>query len=248
MKNPRRAVLVTLLTAGIAILALFLRGPGIRSESQLPSAASGAGPLLQPTSPSGTTVDTRQRSAQRRTAPAVDPDAVAALSSNKVIHLVYSNIVVKMVTVPGSMEKLVGTQEFEEMSKRQYEDLSVVDPALVRLKDMLEAEGVPDERLYSAIRVVYEMRSTQKGERFLEFFDRQRHTEALNRLNAETTLSEADKALIRSDRSDFFNADELAREVTAKELVDRVKAKLQILTGGVSEATFERFYSLEPRF
>ena len=134
------------------------------------------------------------------------------------------------------------------MSKRQYEDLSVVDPALVRLKDMLEAEGVPDERLYSAIRVVYEMRSTQKGERFLEFYDRQRHTQALNELRAETTFSEADKALIRSDRVDFFNADELAREVTAKEVVDRVKAKLHILTGGVSEATFERFYSLEPRF
>jgi hypothetical protein len=70
----------------------------------------------------------------------------------------------------------------------------------------------------------------------------------LNELNAETTFSEASKALIRSDRVDFFNADELAREVTAKELVDRVKAKLHILTGGVSEATFERFYSLEPRF
>ncbi len=248
MKNPRLAVLVTLLSAGIAILVLFLRGPGIHSESQLPSAASGAGPLLQPTSPSGTTVDTRQRSAQRRTAPAVDPDAVAAISSNKVFHLVYSNIVVKIVNVPGAVEKLVGTQEFEEMSKRQYEDLSVVDPALVRLKDMLEAEGVPDERLYSAIRVVYEMRSTQKGERFLEFYDRERHNQALTELNAETTLSDADKALIRSDRVDFFNADELAREVTAKEVVDRVKAKLQILTGGVSEATFERFYSLEPRF
>jgi hypothetical protein len=236
------------LSAGIAILALFLRDPGIHSESQLPSAASGAGPLLQPTSPPGTTADTRQRSAQRRKVPAVDPDAVAALSSNKVFHLVYSNVVVKMVTVPGSMEKLVGTQEFEEMSKRDYEDLSVVDPALVRLKDMLEAEGVPDERLYSAIRVVYEMRSTQKGLRFVEFDDRQRHTESLNRLAAETTLSEADKALIRNDRVDFFNADELAREVTAKDVVDRVKAKLQILTGGVSEATFERFYSLEPRF
>ena len=248
MKNPRRAVLVTLLSAGIAILVLFLRGPGIHSESQLPSAASGAGPLLQPTSPSGTTVDTRQRSAQRRTAPAVDPDAVAALSSNKVFQLVYSNIVVKLVTVPGSMEKLVGTQEFEEMSKRQYEDLSVVDPALVRLKDMLEAEGVPDERLYSAIRVVYEMRSTQKGERFLEFYDRQRLTEALNELKAEATLSQADKVLLRNERMDFANADELAREVTSKDVVDRVKAKLQILTGGVSEATFERFYSLEPRF
>ena len=248
MKNPRRAVLVTLLSAGIVILALFLRGPGIHSESQLPSAASGAGPLLQPTSPSGTTVDTRQRSAQRRTAPAVDPDAVAALSSNKVVHLVYSNIVVKLVTVPGAMEKLVGTQEFEEMSKRDYEDKSAVDPALVRLKDMLEAEGVPDERLYSAIRVVYEMRSTQKGERFLEFYDRQRHTDSLNRLAAETTFSEADKALIRNEQVDFFNADELAKEVTAKDVVDRVKAKLQILTGGVSEATFERFYSLEPRF
>jgi hypothetical protein len=241
-------MLVTLLSAGIAILALFLRGPGIHSESQLSSAASGAGPLLQPTSPSGTRVDTRQRSAQRRTAPAVDPDAVAALSSNKVTHLVYSNIVVKMVTVPGAMEKLVGTQEFEEMSKRDYEDKSAVDPALVRLKDMLEAEGVPDERLYSAIRVVYEMRSTQKGSRFLEFYDRQRHDVALIELKADTIHSEADKALIRNEQVDFFNADELAREVTAKELVDRVKAKLHILTGGVSEATFERFYSLEPRF
>jgi len=248
MKNPRRAVLVTLLSAGIAILVLFLRGPGIHSESQLPSTASGAGPLLQPTSPSGTTVDTRQRYAQRRTAPAVDPDAVAALSSNKVFQLVYSNIVVKMVTVPGAMEKLVGTQEFEEMSKRDYEDKSAVDPALVRLKDMLEAEGVPDERLYSAIRVVYEMRSTQKGSRFLEFYDRQRHDVALIELKADTIHSEADKALIRNEQVDFFNADELAREVTAKEIVDRVKAKLQILTGGVSEATFERFYSLEPRF
>ena len=112
----------------------------------------------------------------------------------------------------------------------------------------MEAEGVPDERLYSAIRVVYEMRSTQKGERFLEFYDRQRHTQALNELRAETTFSEADKALIRSEQTDFFNADELAREVTAKDVVDRVKSKLQILTGGVSEATFERFYSLEPRF
>ncbi len=133
------------------------------------------------------------------------------------------------------------------MSKRDFDDVSVVEPTMIRLKDMLEADGVPEERLYSAIRVVYEMRSTQLGLKQMEFEDKRSLNDALARLREDTIHSESDKALIRQERIDIADAEELARVVDVKDLVERVKAKLQILVGGVSEATFERFYSLEPR-
>lgn len=162
-------------------------------------------------------------------------------------RLVLSNAVADRVIVPGPLDHILGTQQYEVIAKKDFEENAPSEPTLGKAKDILEADGVPTERIYSAVRAVWEMRSEQIGWRFKEVENQKRSDRDLADLEVDPRYDSEERAFIRRAFNEEARIMDAMLKADAAWTIERTKATLQHLVGGVSEATFERFYSLEPR-
>lgn len=173
--------------------------------------------------------------------------AVNPRPTNIHTRLVLSNAVADRVIVPGPFDHILGTQQYEEIAKRDFEEHAPSEPTLGKAKEMLEADGVPAERVYSAVRAVWEMRSEQIGWRSREVENQKRSDRELANLEVDPRYDNNQRAFVRRALDEEARIMDAMLKADAAWTIERTKAKLQHLVGGVSEATFERFYSLEPR-
>ena len=162
-------------------------------------------------------------------------------------RLVFSNAVADRVIVPGPLDHILGTQQYEEIAKRDFEENAPSEPTLGKAKEILESDGVPTERIYSAVRTVWEMRSEQIWWH-LEKVENQKQLERdLADLEVDPRYNNEERAFVHRALNEKAGIMAAMLKADEARTIERTKATLQHLVGGVSEATFERFYSLEPR-
>ena len=173
--------------------------------------------------------------------------AVNPRPTNIHTRLVFSNAVADRVIVPGPFDHILGTQQYEEIAKRDFEEHAPSEPTLGKAKEMLEADVVSAERIYSAVRAVWEMRSEQNWWHREKIENQKQLDQDLTDLDVDQRYNTEERAFVRRALNEKAGIMAAMLKADAAWTIERTKATLQHLVGGVSEATFERFYSLEPR-
>ena len=162
--------------------------------------------------------------------------------------ITHSNVVVKVVTVDGPMESLIGTAQYELLAKNDFDDSVKYEPYLTRIRDLIESERPGSGRLYSAIRIVYETRVDVLDMRH-KLFDLEFTSNAtIGQIQSDSNLTEEEKKSRIQDAINNMNAQRMAYDVEARDNSNRLLRHMKTLVGELSEATLERFSAFEPRF
>ncbi|MEI6358235.1 MAG: hypothetical protein WCP53_14205, partial [Verrucomicrobiota bacterium] len=107
--------------------------------------------------------------------------------------------------------------------------------------------GVPAERIYSAVRAVWEMRSEQNWWHREKIENQKQLDQDLADLDVDQRYNSEERAFVRRALNEKAGIMAAMLKADEARTIEQTKATLQHLVGGVSETTFERFYSLEPR-
>ena len=161
---------------------------------------------------------------------------------------VHSNATVTTVTIPSPMEKFIGTEKYEAIAKRDFETHVIHESKLKDIKAMIEVEHPKSARLYSAVRIVYEMRSDAFAKLHDVFALEEQIKNSIGEIDRDETLSAADKSTQLQAQIDRANLERKLLDTDARAFVERCRRQLDSLLGGVSTPLFERFYSFQPQF
>ena len=162
--------------------------------------------------------------------------------------LTHSNITLTSVMVEGPMEKMIGTERFETLAKKAYEESLGNEPKLAKIKAILEAEKPDTDRLYSAIHLVYALRADVQDSRHRKFSEEQAQAARIGEIQGDTKLSESERSMMIQSEVNHFNLWKQAFEVDAQNREERFLRHMVSLVGELSEATLERLNSFEPQF
>ena len=162
--------------------------------------------------------------------------------------LVYSNITLTSVRVEGPMEKMIGTERFEMLAKKEYAESLEYEKKLKKIKDIIDAEKPDSDRLYSAIHLVYAMRADVQDSRQKKFSEENGLAVRIGEIEGDSKLSESDKAGRIQSEVNHFNLWKLSFEMDTRNSYDRFLKHMTSLVGELSEATLDRLNSFEPQF
>ena len=161
---------------------------------------------------------------------------------------VHSNVVVSTVSVESPMEKWIGTDQYELLAKKDYDSTVEFEPYLKKVHDLIESERPGSERLFSAIRMVYEMRADVLEKR-RDLFDLEYSFNAkMGRIRADASFPARDKQSRLDVEINDMNAEKIRIGVESRRNYDRFLKQMNALVGELNEATIERFAAFEPRF
>jgi hypothetical protein len=187
---------------------------------------------------------------QGKPRPPVRPLTLSDLTpgSTNSYTFVHSNIIVSTVSIESPMEKWIGTDQYELLAKSDYESNVESEPYLRKIHDLIESERPGSERLYSAIRMVYEMRADVLEKR-RDLFDLEYSSNAtLARIRADPVFPAGDKQSRLEVEINDMNAEKIRIGTESRRNYDRFLKQMGALLGELSEATMERFAAFEPRF
>jgi hypothetical protein len=196
----------------------------------------------------GTTTPTEPlRSASPEASPAIVQSKGVGNHSNA-YTLTYSNITLTSVIVEGPMEKMIGTERFEELARKAYEESLQHEPKLAKIRAILESEKPDTDRLYSAIHLVYALRADVQDSRYRKFSEERDQAARIGELQSDAKLSDAERASLIQSEVNHFNLWKQAFDLDARNRDERFLRHMVSLVGELSEATLERLNSFEPQF
>jgi hypothetical protein len=170
-----------------------------------------------------------------------------SLETSNSYTLNHSNVMVSTFIDRGPMEKLIGSDDYESLAKRDFEDNVRFEPGLQRVKEIIESEKPGSNRVYSAVRMVYELRSETMESRRSRINLENEYNLKISKIGQEPSISEDEKARRMQSEIDEMNAQFLSLDQDARLNAERFRRNMVILVGELEQATVERFYYLEPR-
>ncbi len=170
-----------------------------------------------------------------------------SLETSNSYTLNHSNVMVSTFIDRGPMEKLIGSDDYESLAKRDFEDNVRFEPGLQRVKEIIESEKPGSNRVYSAVRMVYELRSETMESRRSRINLENEYNLKISKIGQEPSISEEEKARRMQSEIDEMNAQFLSLDQDARLNLERFRRNMVMLIGELEQATVERFYYLEPR-
>jgi hypothetical protein len=162
--------------------------------------------------------------------------------------ITYSNIVIRTAVVAGPMEKFIGSDYYEKIARQDFDESVGSETHLRKIRDLIESDRPGSDRLFSAVRLVYEMRADVLDMRHdrseLEFSTNAR----IGQLQADSSLSPEERERQILSAMNNLNAGKIAQDVEQRERYDRFLSHLTALVGELSESTMERFAAFDPQF
>lgn len=169
------------------------------------------------------------------------------LETSNSYTLSHSNVTVTTFIDRGPMEKLIGTDDYENLARRDFEENVRFEPGLQRVKEIIESEKPGSNRVYSAVRMVYELRSETMESRRSRINLENEYNLKISTIGQEPSISEEEKARRMQSEIDEMNAQFLSLDQDARLNAERFRRNMVMLVGELEQATVERFYYLEPR-
>jgi hypothetical protein len=162
--------------------------------------------------------------------------------------LVYSNLTLTTVTVDSPLEKLIGTDEYEALAKKDFEENIPFEKKLNKIKDIIELESPDSGRIYSAVRMVYEMRSDVADNRKLRSELEHSTNERIREIDSDEKIPASERAMLIQSEVNQINIQTLSLEMGAKNSYERFLRQMVNLVGELNEATLDRLNAFEPQF
>lgn len=182
----------------------------------------------------------------RRTNPSVQSKGVSNPTNS--YTLVYSNLTLTTVTVDSPLEKLIGTDEYESLAKRDFEENIPFEKKLNKIKEIIESERPDSGRIYSAVRMVYEMRSDVADNRKLRSELEHSTNARIREIDSDEKVPASERAMLIQSEVNQMNIQILSLEMGAKNSYERFLRQMVNLVGELNEATLDRLNAFEPQF
>jgi hypothetical protein len=146
------------------------------------------------------------------------------------------------------LEKLIGTDEYEALAKKDFEENIPFEKKLNKIRDIIELESPDSGRIYSAVRMVYEMRSDVADNRKLRSELEHSTNERIREIDSDEKIPASERAMLIQSEVNQINIQTLSLEMGAKNSYERFLRQMVNLVGELNEATLDRLNAFEPQF
>lgn len=240
--NKRPLALAVFVSFGLIAILYWKTQIGMKS---IGSENSGNGVVVDSISNTRTVANSAKHSIDPHNSILQSSHPTRATNSYFIVH---SNITITTVVVDGPMEQFIGTDQYELMAKSDFESNVDFETYLKRVRDLIESEKPGSARIYSAVRMVYEMRANVMDMRH-DIFDLDfTYNAKIGQIQADSTLSPEEKETRAQSELNNLNAQRISLDVDARNNYERFLKHMTSLIGEPSDAMLERFYAFEPRF